>query len=209
MKRFAIIAALLVGSCASHEPVSHRVDATASNKQPSPPTSPSVAEAPQTASPTPPAVVEVSLATAPALKPIEVPDLSKTPGKSRTDINEIRICEIKWGTDERHVSDAMKRQAFEAYGYSGYDDPRCMSDNPRRSCEIDHLISRELGGADDVANLWPQAYQSSPWNATMKDKLENRLHKEVCVTHSITLKQARELIVNDWREAYVKYYGRP
>ena len=75
--------------------------------------------------------------------------------------------------------------------------------------EIDHLISRELGGADDVKNLWPQSYGTSPWNAHLKDKLENRLHAEICRRHTITLKQARDMIVNDWRVAYRKYYGEP
>ena len=68
------------------------------------------------------------------------------------------------------------------------------------------MISREFGGADVVKNLWPQAYGSSPWNAHLKDKLENRLHKEVCAGH-ITLKQAQTMLVNDWRVAYRKYYG--
>lgn len=78
----------------------------------------------------------------------------------------------------------------------------------KRTCEIDHLISRELGGADVVDNLWPQAYGSSPWNAVLKDKLENRLHKEIC-TNNISLSKARNMLTNDWRKAYIKYYGSP
>lgn len=52
------------------------------------------------------------------------------------------------------------------------------------------------------------AYGTSPWNAVLKDKLENRLHKEMCARH-ITLKQAREMLINDWRDAYKRYYGDP
>lgn len=44
-----------------------------------------------------------------------------------------------------------------------YDDPRCAPAGKRR-CEIDRLISRELGGTDEIKNLWPQAYGTSPWN---------------------------------------------
>jgi hypothetical protein len=51
----------------------------------------------------------------------------------------------------------MKRQVFEALGYSGYGDAKCVVDSHGRRCEIDHLISRALGGADDVKNLWSQA----------------------------------------------------
>jgi len=138
----------------------------------------------------------------------DVPDLTRTPGVSRPGLGKARICSIKWGVDARHVSAAMKRQVFAAYGYSGNDDPRCTVDAAGRRCEIDHLISREIGGADDVRNLWPQAYGDSPWNASLKDKLENRLNKELCAGR-ITLAAARRMLVDDWRKAYVRYYPAP
>lgn len=138
----------------------------------------------------------------------DIPDLTKTPGAVRAGLSRAKICTIKWGRDERHVTQAMKQQVFALYGYSGYDDPHCVPKG-KRTCEIDHLISRELGGADEVINLWPQAYGTSPWNAVLKDKLENRLHKEICEKKTITLKQARDMIQNDWRIAYRKYYGEP
>lgn len=144
---------------------------------------------------------------APALAD-DIPDLAKTPGLSRAGLAQQRICAIKWGADERHVTDGMKAQVFQLYGYTGYSDPRCVADAHGKTCEIDHLISRELGGADDVKNLWPQAYGTSPWNAHLKDKLENRLHVEMCAKR-IKLTQARNMIRNDWRKAYVKYYGHP
>ena len=137
----------------------------------------------------------------------DIPNLQITPGAVRAGLSKTKICSIKWGKDERHVTAAMKRQVFAAYGYSGYDDPRCVPAG-KRTCEIDHLISRELGGADEVSNLWPQAYGTSPWNAVLKDKLENRLHKELCAG-KITLKSARDMLVTDWREGYKKYYGEP
>ena len=137
----------------------------------------------------------------------DIPDLNKTPGAIRLGLSKDKICSIKWGKDARHVTSAMKQQAFELYGYSGNDDPKCVPAGNRHS-EIDHLISRELGGADEVTNLWPQAYGTSPWNAVLKDKLENRLHKEMCAGN-ISLKAARDMLVHDWRIAYKKYYGEP
>ena len=80
-----------------------------------------------------------------------------------------------------------------------------MADAHGKTCEIDHLIGRELGGADDVKNLWPESYGGAPWNAHFKDKLENRLHIEMCKKYTITLQEARD----DWRVAYKKYYGEP
>ena len=136
-----------------------------------------------------------------------MPDPRLTPGVVRPGLTKAKICAIKWGKDERHVSEAMKKQVFTAYGYSGNDDPKCVPAGKRR-CEIDHLISRELGGADEVANLWPQSYGTSPWNAVLKDKLENRLNKEMCAGQ-ITLREARQWLKDDWRVAYRKYYGAP
>lgn len=138
----------------------------------------------------------------------DIPDLTKTPGVTRPGLTKAKICSIKWGADERHVTPNMKKQVFANYGYSGYDDPRCTTDAHGRTCEIDHLISRELGGADDVNNLWPQAYGGAPWNARLKDKLENRLNKELCAGR-LSLRAARQMLVNDWRNAYIKYYGQP
>jgi hypothetical protein len=63
-------------------------------------------------------------------------------------------------------------------------------------CEFDHLISRELGGADVVENLWPQRWVE----ATQKDGLENWLHREVCAGR-MTLKAAQHAIATDWTHA--------
>ena len=102
----------------------------------------------------------------------------------------------------------MKRQVFQNYGLSGNNDPSCVPDASGRRCEIDHLISRELGGADDIKNLWPQPYGTHPWNAVLKDRVENRLHKEVCAGR-ISLKQAQREIAVDWRVPYRRYFGEP
>lgn len=67
------------------------------------------------------------------------------------------------------MTPSMKKEVFALYGYSGNDDPRCVPSG-KQHCEIDHLISRELGGADDVKDLWPEAYGTTPWNAYLKDK---------------------------------------
>ena len=117
----------------------------------------------------------------------EIPDAKLTPGVARTDLTVQAICKKKWGKDARMVTAAMKRQVFRNYGFSGNADPSCAPDKNGRHFEIDHLVSRELGGADDVKNLWPECY-SGKWGASVKDKLENRLHKEVCAGN-ITLSQ--------------------
>jgi hypothetical protein len=47
----------------------------------------------------------------------EIPDLSKTPGVSRPGLTKSKVCSIKWGRDERHVTSAMKQQVFANYGF--------------------------------------------------------------------------------------------
>jgi hypothetical protein len=137
-----------------------------------------------------------------------LPNHTLTPGLARTYLTLDQICNTKWGKDERAVTAAMKKAVFKAYGLTGNSDPACIPDASGRHCEIDHLISREIGGADDVKNLWPQPYGSQPWNATRKDCVENRLHKEVCAGH-ITLKQAQDDISSDWTAVYLRYYDPP
>ena len=77
------------------------------------------------------------------------------------------------------------------------------SSNP--SCyEEDHLISPEIGGNPrDPDNLWPQPWFGT-WNAMVKDKLENKLHRMVC-SGDITLAEAQQAIAKDWIAAYQKY----
>ncbi len=98
---------------------------------------------------------------------LATPNLLLTPGVVRP-ISQQQICNTKWSRDVRHVSTRMKRIVFTSYGIS-YKDHRLY--------EVDHLIPRELGGADDVRNLWPQILSEA---RGIKDLEENRLHREVC-----------------------------
>ncbi len=126
----------------------------------------------------------------------DLPNSKLTPGIVRDDITVAQICATKWGKDGRHVTASMRRHVLAAYGK-----PEC------KDIELDHLISRELGGADHVDNLWPQCYTGT-WNAHMKDRLENRLHKEVCAG-SISIEDAQEEVRSDWRIPYRRYFGEP
>lgn len=104
------------------------------------------------------------------------PDPIQTPGVVRP-LSRATICATTWGTDRRHVTVAMKRRVATAYGLAWTD---------RGRVEFDHLIPRELGGADDVRHLWPQAWPA----AHRKDVVETRLHRAVCAG-TITLAAAQ------------------
>ena len=74
-----------------------------------------------------------------------------------------------------------------------------------RAYEVDYLITPELGGADDIRNLWPEPYSATVWNAHVKDALEDRLHQMVC-TGQIDLATAQHDIATDWISAYKRYF---
>jgi hypothetical protein len=69
--------------------------------------------------------------------------------------------------------------------------------------EVDHFIPLELGGSNDITNLWPEPY-SAP-GAHEKDHVENYLHEQVC-NGSMALGDAQQMIANDW---YAVYVGLP
>ncbi len=74
--------------------------------------------------------------------------------------------------------------------YPAYSEPHS------KRTELDHLVSLELGGANDAANLWPE-YPPTP---NPKDKVENALHAAVC-DGKVTLKAAQNAIAANWETA--------
>jgi hypothetical protein len=82
----------------------------------------------------------------------------------------------------------LKAEQIKAYGYS---------DTNLADYEEDHLIPLELGGhPTDPRNLWPEPRAGSN-AASVKDRLENTLHKKVCAA-LITLAAAQMAIAVNW-----------
>src|SRR5258708_12795127 len=102
-------------------------------------------------------LVALFLFTLPAFAD-DLPDLAKTPGVARPGLSRATICATKWGTDARHVTQAMKDQVIALYGYSGNDDAHCEPDPKAHRGEINHLITRELRRPDYVQNLLPKPH---------------------------------------------------
>ena len=76
----------------------------------------------------------------------------------------------------------------------------------RAEFKIDHLIPRELGGADTVDNLWPQSLRAKPYGADRKELLTEVLLTRI-VRGQMTLAQAREQISRDWIDAFIDHLG--
>ncbi len=118
-----------------------------------------------------------------------LPDSSVTPGVVRTTDRQA-ICT---GTTKtvRHTTAGMKAAVYAAYG---------IRSHPTGAFEIDHLVPLELGGADTVANLWPEPAKPVP-GFHQKDLLENALHKAIC-TGRLSPDSAQRWIVHDFPGAY-------
>lgn len=117
------------------------------------------------------------------------PDPTLTPGVTRT-LTRRQVCDTKWGKDRRAVTLTMRHHVFAAYGI-----PYAQ----HALYEVDHLIPREIGGADDERNLWPEKWDG-PDGAHAKDRLENSLHRAVC-RGDLTLDSAQSIIRSDWLAA--------
>lgn len=126
-----------------------------------------------------------------------LPNPKLTPGAVLT-TNTSLICQSGYSRSVRHTSGQLKHKVYVEYGIeakSGY-------------YEVDHLIPLGIGGADLRENLWPESRDTQPWNANIKDRLENYLHVEVCAGR-IPIAQAQKDIAADWMAAYRKYLGTP
>jgi hypothetical protein len=144
------------------------------------------------------------LASAEGAADLPSPDL--TPGAA-FNVTKRQICTPGYASSVRKVSATTKRVVFQSYGLAGNHTAYC-DDDDKLGCEADHLISLELGGSNDIANLWPEPYGGTVWNAHVKDKLENRLHALVC-RGEVSLQDAQREIATDWIASYRQRFGEP
>ena len=122
------------------------------------------------------------------------PNPTLTPGVADPAATIEKICTPGYTATVRNVPESVKKQVFAEYGIDPTSD----------KFEVDHLISLELGGSNDIKNLWPQSYTTQPLNAHRKDVLENKLHDMIC-SKQITMKNAQKAISTDWVKAYNQY----
>lgn len=115
-----------------------------------------------------------------------LPDSACSPGAIlTTDIKT--ICTVGYTKTVRDVSVATKKKVFQEY-----DIPYTQHSN----YEVDHIISLEIGGSNDISNLFPESYLTKN-GARVKDVFENYLHKQVC-SDLMTIIEAQKEISTDW-----------
>jgi len=124
----------------------------------------------------------------------EMPNHALTPGVLRPDATAEQLCTKGFTTTKyRHTTPSMKGQVYREYGR--VKDPPGTPRSKEVCCEVDHLVPLELGGADDIKNLWPQPYAPAP-GAHQKDLVENCLHRLVCL--GLPLAEAQHRLLTNW-----------
>lgn len=122
------------------------------------------------------------------------PDPSKTPGDIIQGATKDQICVGGYTKTVRNVNTAEKRQVYQEYNLS--------YPQARGAYEVDHFIPLELGGSNDIKNLWPEPANPTP-GFHQKDMAENYLHAQVC-NGSETLQDAQSQIQTNWFAVYEK-----
>ena len=79
------------------------------------------------------------------------PNSNLTPGDTFGGATADDVCMPGWASEHRHVTEEMRDKVYAEYGRTR--GPGC--------CEVDHLIPLELGGSNDIKNLWAAARRSA------------------------------------------------
>ncbi|MHB8628718.1 MAG: HNH endonuclease signature motif containing protein [Aggregatilineales bacterium] len=125
-----------------------------------------------------------------------LPDSACTPGAIIADATTSQICQSGYSSSVRNVPTSEKNQVYAEYG---------ISHHATGEFEVDHLVSLELGGSNDISNLWPEAALPKP-GFHEKDKVENYLHAQVC-SGAISLQEAQREIATNWLAVYQRMGG--
>ncbi|WP_220399113.1 hypothetical protein [Granulicella sp. WH15] len=129
---------------------------------------------------------------------LPIPNKQLTPGATRP-VKLAEICPAASDDLDPSVPASKRRIVFQEYG---------MTTAAEGKYQVDYLINPQLGGTDDIRNLWPEPYDATVWNAHAKDALEDRLHQMVC-SGQLDLASAQDQIASDWISAYKRYFRTP
>jgi hypothetical protein len=126
------------------------------------------------------------------------PDRRCSPGAYYSKLTKAVICSSSFRTRPIRFLPLSEKKAVEIeYGLV----PKAYGS----TLEIDHIVSLELGGSNEIANLFPEKADAAP-GYHVKDKLENKLHTLVC-SGTMTLRAARRRIATNWQVLYKQVFG--
>ena len=126
------------------------------------------------------------------------PDPKCTPGAFNPSVTVETLTSKKFVTDcirNKATSEKEKGKTYETY------DVAHPSRADAGTCELDHLVPLELGGADTLDNIWPQCgtAESGDVYFRTKDKVETCIAKKV-KAGDMDLDNARKKIAADWTQ---------
>ncbi len=121
-----------------------------------------------------------------------LPDPLCSPGAVFAEATPEVICVRGYTRTVRDVSTKLRKKVYAAYGVP--------YPQPRGTYEVDHLIPLELGGSNDIANLFLESGDPRP-GFKEKDLVENFLNHEVCAGRA-DLSAAQYQIATDWVAVY-------
>jgi hypothetical protein len=128
-----------------------------------------------------------------------LPDRRCSPGAYDPAVTQANIqstiCVSGYTATVRDVPTSEKNAVYKEYG---------ITRHASYSYEVDHIVSLELGGSNNIANLYPEAY-ANPNGARVKDRLENAMHAAVC-GGTLALKTAQAEIASNWLATY-QHFG--
>ena|SRR5437764_863421 len=130
------------------------------------------------------------------------PNRDCSPGAYAKKLTKSVICagKGKFTTDDyRYVPDSEKRDVEAEYGMS-------TTKKYGKSLEIDHIVSLELGGSNDIANLFPEGKFAHP-GYKVKDALETRIAHLVC-EGKMNLRTVQRRMATDWQALYTEIFGK-
>lgn len=119
------------------------------------------------------------------------PDTACTPGDIISTATKSQVCQSGYASLVRKVPTSVKTRAYRMYD---------ITHHRPGQYEVDHLVSLELGGSNDISNLWPEAASPTP-GFHEKDRVENYLHNQVC-SGAVSLEQAQIEIATNWLNVY-------
>ncbi len=115
------------------------------------------------------------------------PNSTLTPGAVLT-TDASAICAPGYASSVRDVPTATKEQVYAEYSVS--------YPQPLGAYEVDHFIPLEIGGSNDIKNLWLEPASPTP-GFHQKDQFENFEHGQVC-NGEISGAEAQSRMVSDW-----------
>lgn len=121
----------------------------------------------------------------------DLPDSACTPGAIFANVTKTQVCTPGYASSVRDVPQSVKEKVYAEYG---------ITKHQPGQYEVDHLVSLQLGGSNDIANLWPEAANPTP-GFHQKDLVENYLNSQIC-SGAISLQAAQVEIATNWMAVY-------